>query len=142
MTDLSSLENDLRALDAITQRDMQFALANDTAGMMSQWADDIVLLQPDGSIVRGRSTIAETMRGLEVVVEILDSVIEMQEVRVLGDYAYQWGIYRWAMRPRAGGDTARASGTIMRILQRQKDGSWKIYRGISTVDPLSAPASS
>jgi len=39
MSDVSSLENDLRAIEAINQRDVQFALAND-AGMMSQWMDD------------------------------------------------------------------------------------------------------
>lgn len=135
MTDQSSLQNDLRAIEAINQRDVQFALAGNTAGMTSQWADDIVLLQPDGAIVRGRSTIAETMRGLEAVVEPIEYVLDMQEVKVLGDHAYQWGTYRYAMRPRAGGETVRVSGKIMRILQRQLDGSWKIYRGISTVDP-------
>jgi len=39
----TSLEADLRAIEAINQQDMQFALANDSDKMMSQWADDIVL---------------------------------------------------------------------------------------------------
>jgi hypothetical protein len=53
---------------------------------------------------------------------------------VFGDYAIQWGTYRYAMRPRAGSDAIGTHGKIMRILQRQPDGCWKIHRGISTVD--------
>ena len=134
MSDLSSVENDLRAIEALNQRDVQFALANDAALMMSQWTDDFVLLPPAGPILRGRSVIAEAYRGMESTVEILESVLDIQEVKVLGDHAFEWGTYHYTVRPRGGGETVRTSGKLMRILQRQRDGSWKMYRGISTVD--------
>ena len=135
MSDTSSLENDLRAIEAINQRDVQFALAGDTASMMSQWTDDFVLLQPAGPILRGRSTIAEAFRGVQTSVEILEFVLDIQEVKLLGDHALQWGTYRYSLRPRAGGETVQTSGKLMRILQRQSDGSWKMHRTISTIDP-------
>ena len=121
MSDVSSLENDVRAIEAINQRDVQFALANDSAKMMSQWTDDIVLLPPAGPIQRGRSVIAEAFREVETP-EIVESVLDIQEVKVLGDHALQWGTYRYGMRPRAGGETVRTSGKLMRILQRQQIG--------------------
>ena len=133
MSDLSSVENDLRAIEAINQRDVQFAQAGDKAGMMSQWTDDFVMLPPAGPILRGRSVIAEAFRGVESP-EIIEYVLDIQEVKVLGDHAYQWGTYHYTMRPREGGETVRTGGKLMRILQRQPDGSWRIYRGISTVD--------
>ena len=43
--------------------------------------------------------------------------------------------YRYGVRSRAGGETVRSSGKLMRILQRQPDASWKIHRGIITADP-------
>jgi ketosteroid isomerase-like protein len=132
MSDLSSVENDLRAIEAINQRDVQFALANDSAKMMSQW---IVLLPPAGPIMRGRSAIAEALWGVESP-EIVEYVLDIQEVKVLDDHAFQWGTYPYGMRPRAGGETVRTAGKLMRILQRQPDGSWKMHRTISTVDPL------
>ena len=135
MSDVSSLENDLRAIEAINQRDVQFALANDAAMMMSQWTDDFVLLPAAGPIMRGRSAIADAFRGVQSP-EILEYVLDIQEVKVLGDHAFQWGTYHYSLRPRrAGGETVRTSGKLMRILQRQPDGSWKMYRGITTVDP-------
>ena len=136
MSDVSSLENDLRAIEVINQRDMQYALANDAAMMMSQWTEDIVLLPPAGPIMHGRSVIAEASQG-QLSLEILEYVLDIQEVKVLGDHAFQWGTYLYTVRPREGGETVRTSGKLMRILQRQADRSWKIYRGISTVDPQS-----
>ena len=133
MSDSSSVEKDLRAIEAINQRDVQFALAGDAAMMMSQWTDDIVLLPPAGLILRGRSVIAEAFRGVENP-EIVEYVLDIQEVKVLGDHAFEWGTYHYSVRPRAGGETVRTSGKLMRILQRQSDGSWKMYRGIATVD--------
>lgn len=134
MSDVSSLENDLRAIGVINQRDVQFALANDAAMMMSQWTDDFVLLPAAGPIMRGRSTIADAFRGVQSP-EILEYVLDIQEVKVLGDHAFQWGTYHYSVRPPTGGEPVRTGGKLMRILQRQFDGSWKMYRGITTVDP-------
>jgi uncharacterized protein (TIGR02246 family) len=133
MSDLSSVENDLRAIEAINQRDVQFALANDLARMMSQWTDDFVLIPPAGPIMRGRGVIAEAFRGVESP-EIVEYVLDIQEVKVLGDHAFEWGTYHYRVRPREGGETVGTGGKLMRILQRQPDGSWKMYRGIATVD--------
>src|SRR5829696_1662160 len=124
MSDVSSLENDLRAIEAINQRDVQFALANDAALMMSQWTDDFVLLPAAGPIMRGRNAIADAFRGVQSP-EILDYVLDIQEVAVLGDHAFQWGTYRYSVRPPTGGEPVRTAGKLMRILQRQSDGSWK-----------------
>jgi len=62
MSNVFSLEKDLRAIDAVGTRDVQFGLANDADKMMSQWTDDIVLLQPGAPIMRGRVAIAEAFR--------------------------------------------------------------------------------
>lgn len=130
----TNLEADLRAIETINQRDVQFALANDAAMMMSQWSEDFVLLPAAGPIMRGRSAIAEAFRGMESP-EIVEYVLDIQEVKVLGDHAYQWGTYHYSVRPHAGSELVRTGGKLMRILQRQPDGSWKMYRGIATVDP-------
>ena len=132
MSDASSIENDLRDIDAVNRRDVQYALANDADLMMSQWTDDIVLLQTGAPIMRGRAVIAEAFRTMERP-EIVDYVLDIHEVEVLGDYAFQWGTYRYGMRPHGSRETFHTNGKIMRILQRQSDGTWKIHRGMTTV---------
>jgi len=103
--------------------------------MMSQWTDDFVLLPPAGPILRGRSAIADAFRGVENQIEVLEAAFDFQEVKILGDHAFQWGTYRQSVRSRASGEAVPSSGKLMRILQRQPDGSWKMHRSIATVDP-------
>jgi ketosteroid isomerase-like protein len=64
MSEMSSLERDLRAIDAVNTRDVEFALANDADMMMSQWTEDVVLLQPGAPIMRGRAAIAKAFQSL------------------------------------------------------------------------------
>jgi uncharacterized protein (TIGR02246 family) len=137
MSKLFSLEKDLRAIDAVNKHDVEFALANDADLMMSQWTDDIVVLQPEAPILRGRAAIAEVFRSVERP-EIVDYLLDIQEVTVLGDHAFQRGTYRYSMRPRSGGEAVQTSGKIMRILQRQRDGTWKIHRTMATVENLNS----
>jgi ketosteroid isomerase-like protein len=89
--------------------------------------------------MRGRAAIAEAFRSVESP-EIVAYALDIQEVKVLGDHAFQWGTYHYTMRPRGRGETVRTSGKLMRILQRQPDGSWKMHRGMSTVDAPTATA--
>jgi ketosteroid isomerase-like protein len=72
---------------------------------------------------------------MENPMETVDWALNFEEVRIFGDYALQWGTYGGSVRPRAGGERSRTGGKLMRILQRQPDGSWKMYRTMYTVDP-------
>jgi uncharacterized protein (TIGR02246 family) len=135
MSDSESIKDDVRAIEALNRQDVQFALAGDKTKMMSQWTDDFVLLPPAGPIMRGRAVIAKAFEDVESP-EIVDYALDIQEVTVLGDHAFEWGTYHYTVRPRGRGEPVRTSGKLMRILQRQPDRSWKIYRGMSTVDVL------
>jgi uncharacterized protein (TIGR02246 family) len=136
--DSTSLENDLRAIEALNDKDVQAVLANDFDAVMSQWSDDFTVLPPVGPIIRGRSANAAIVeQGMEQVrsFEPLEFAVDFEEIKVVGDYAFEWGTYRGTSRPRAGGNVMSYGGKLMRILQRQADGSWKMYRTMTTTDP-------
>jgi ketosteroid isomerase-like protein len=138
MPDSTSLENDLRAIKALNDKDVQAVMTSDFDAVMSQWSDDFTVLPPAGPIIRGRSANAEMVqKGMEQVrsFEPLEFVVDFEEIKVAGDYAFEWGTYRGSSRPRAGGATATYGGKLMRILQRQADGSWKMSRTMTTIDP-------
>lgn len=134
----SNLEADRRAIEALNQHDVKAALASDIDAIVSQWTDDFVVLPPAGPIVRGRSAnAAAAEQGKEQMPALIpvDYVVEFEEIIVTGDYAFEWGTYRGAARPRAGGSDMTYSGKLMRILQRQPDGTWKMHRTMLTSDP-------
>ena len=134
----SNLEADLRAIEALNQHDVRAALASDAEAIVSQWTDDFVVLPPVGAIVRGRSANAAAVeQGKEQLQAFMpiDYVVDFEEIKVTGEYAFEWGTYRGTARPRAGGSDLTYSGKLMRILQRQRDGTWKMHRTIMTSDP-------
>jgi ketosteroid isomerase-like protein len=133
----SRLEADRRAIEALNEHDVRAALRSDLDAIVSQWTDDFVVLPPAGPIVRGRSAnaaAAEQGRAQMQAFIPVDYVVDVEEIIIAGDYAFEWGTYRGSVRPRAGGDVMPYSGKLMRILQRQPDGSWKMHRTMVTTD--------
>lgn len=65
----------------------------------------------------------------------VDYDVDFEEITVTGDHAFAWGTYHSTVRPRDGGAQMTYSGKLMRILQRQPDGAWKMHRTMMTADP-------
>jgi uncharacterized protein (TIGR02246 family) len=59
------------------------------------------------------------------------ATVTSEEMRLLGDWAFDRGTFSVSMVPAAGGDPVMAGGRYIVILHRQADGSWKLARGIS-----------
>ena len=138
MPDSVSVESDVRAIQALNNRHIEAVLCSDIQAIVSEWSDDFTVLPPLGSIVRGRVANAEIVeKGMKQIeaFEAVEYVEQFEEIKVVGGYAFEWGTYWGSSRPRAGGDSVTYGGKIMRILQRQSDGSWKMYRTIATSDP-------
>jgi ketosteroid isomerase-like protein len=130
-------DDDLRAIEALNTHDVEAVLAGDMRAIASQWTDDFVALSSRATI-RGKAanvalieTSAEQVKAFEPV----DYVVELEEITVSGEFAYEWGTYRGSVRPRGGGEATPYHGKLLRILQRQPDGSWKMHRTMMTNDP-------
>ena len=138
MSKETQLEADRHAIEALNQHDVKSALASDVDAIVSQWSDDFVVIPPAGPIVRGRSANAAIVeKGKEQMkaFEPIEYVVQIEELTVSGDYAFEWGTFRGAARPLSGGSNVTYSGKLLRILQRQLDGSWKMHRTMTTSDP-------
>ena len=132
-----NLESDIRSIEALNQHDVNATLAMDTEAIISQWTDDFVVLHAAGPIIRGQSANAaaakESMEQMKAFIPI-DYNLDVQEITIAGDYAFEWGTYRGSARSLTGGENVNYVGKFMRILQRQPDGSWKMHRTMATTD--------
>ena len=132
-----SIEADRSAIEALNQHDVKAALASDIEAIVSQWTDDFVVIPPSGPIVRGRranTALAEQAKEQMKAITPVNYAVDIEEITVTGDYAFEWGTYRGAARLHAGGGEMAYSGKLLRILQRQPDGSWKMHRTMTTSD--------
>lgn len=123
--------DDQQAINDLHSKDIQASMALDADKLESLWTDDIVTIAGGGPPVVGigpnRVKLDKTLEQLRDV-EILAYDEQFQEIRVAGDWAYEYGTITGRTRPFKGGDESSSKLNVMRILQRQPDGSWKIAR--------------
>jgi uncharacterized protein (TIGR02246 family) len=110
--------------------------AGDADRWLALWAEDGVQLPPDEPPVEGKTAIAAKMRGLLNRFKF-DMTIQNIEAHSAGDWGFVRGKYQATLTPKQGGAAIPIDGKYLTLLNRQSDGSWKIYRDIfnSNVPP-------
>lgn len=129
---------DVKAIEALNRHDVTAGLASDIDAVVSQWTDDFVLIPPAGPVVRGRAANVAMMEQARPQLDKFEPVayeVNFDEIIVAGDYAFAWGQFRIAARPRAGGSDIVSNGKLLRVYQRQPDGRWLMHRTMSAMDP-------
>jgi uncharacterized protein (TIGR02246 family) len=122
-----------RAIDRLHRRDMQASAAGDYATLRSLLDDDAVMLPPGGAVQRGVKDFDAAflrMNGAPKSHQVVDYRLEFEEVKIFGNYAVEWGAIRGATRELATGRIVQSEYHVMRVLRRQRNGSWKVYRSI------------
>jgi ketosteroid isomerase-like protein len=128
----SASSADMEAINRLHQRDIDASKAWDVETLVSLWADDIVTLPPDGPPVIGKDANRASllrMRDASADLKITAYDLSFSEIRVVGDWAFEWGTFSGSTEPVRGGPPFRSEGKLLRVLKRQPDG-WKIARTI------------
>lgn len=125
--------SDQAEIARLQESDIAANMAFDVDGLVALWTDDGVLLAPGHAPISGKTKLRqfyESQRDALGNSEILSYDEQWQEVRIMGEYAYQWGQIR--SRTRTGQSKAEDSTVVnaLRILKREPDGGWKVTRAI------------
>jgi uncharacterized protein (TIGR02246 family) len=127
-------EVDLAAIDRLHQTDQAAAKVHDIQALISLWTDDGILFLPGQEPIRGKAAIWSYLQAQlpeSEKIEISEYRHHFEEVRVLGDWAYEWGTFTGAFRMKSGGPERRECARLFRVLRRQADGTWKCHRAFS-----------
>jgi len=128
---------DMEAINALHQRDMEASRKWDIDTLVSLWTDDIVTLSQGQPPMIGKEANRAAMLRLRDDsrdVHIADYILSFNEVKIVGDWAFEWGTYSGTVRPVRGGDAIRTTGNVIRVLKKDSDGSWKISRAMYDSD--------
>ena len=128
---------DMDAINALHQRDMEASKKWDVDTLASLWADDIVTLtQGEPPMIGKDANRAAMMRLREESsgVQITDYIMSFNEVKIVDDWAFEWGTYSGTVKPLDGGEPIRTTGKVIRVLKKDSDGSWKIARAMYDSD--------
>lgn len=122
-----------KAIERLHRRDMRASAAGDFAALRALVDDNAVMLPPGAAPQRGAKDFDaafERMNSSPRTHEVIEYRLEFEEVKIFGNYAVEWGAIRGATREIATGRVNQSEYHVMRVLRRQSNGSWKIYRSI------------
>jgi uncharacterized protein (TIGR02246 family) len=119
------MQNDEQAIRQLIATWLSASKAGDTDKVLSLMADDVVFLVPGRPPMRGKSAFASAQAGLGEF--SIEATSEIQEIRVLGEWAYCWTALTVVVNHRKGGAAVKRSGNTLSIFRKEK-GAWLLFR--------------
>jgi ketosteroid isomerase-like protein len=129
---------DRAAIEKLHSLDVAATLSGDLAALSEGWTDDVVILQQGQEAEVGKQTIIaarERRRAANPGFRVVSYVPEIKDVTITDDgWAFEWGYFAASYVEAAGGEEKRIRGKLLRVLQKQVDGSWKGARAMVTTE--------
>jgi uncharacterized protein (TIGR02246 family) len=122
-----------QAIDQANAKGVDAMTRGDSAGMVANYADDAVVMDPGAPPRRGRGEIGASLAKYVRSAKVSDYKYNTVSVDVAGDYAIETGSVEWTTTPN-GGKPMHNKGKYLTVWKKQADGSWKIYRDIHNAD--------
>jgi ketosteroid isomerase-like protein len=127
----------LQAIDELHKKDKIASLSGDTETLLNLMTDDGIVIPHEGEIFEGKKGLRIMLEQNKKILKEYDLVEynhDFKEVKIIGKFAYEWGYYSGKYISKSDSSEVVGSGKLMRILELQVDGNWKIARSIWTVD--------
>jgi len=118
-------QSDEQAIKDLVDTWLSASKEKDTETVLSLMADDVVFLTPGQQPMRGKAAFAASQSALSEFE--IDANSEIQEIKVVGEWAYVWTNLNVVITPKAGGTPNKRAGNTLSILHKQ-DGAWVIFR--------------
>lgn len=130
--------DDEQAIRKLTEDWLAAIRAKDIPGLAGMVTDDAVFLPSGLPPIRGKQAVETMYRSFFPQFSSVEQTVSIEELEVVGDWAFVWGTEKFTLVPQAGGAPIEMQGKGMSLLKRQPDGSWKFARGINNSLPKPA----
>lgn len=123
---------DLAGIEKARQHDIAVTISRDPAGLTDQWTDDAVRIGLEATAEVGKQAIRETNErataNKDFKVLAYDS--ETKDVTVFDGWAVEWRQFTGSFVASPGGKPMHVRGTVLAVLKKMPDGTWKCFRGL------------
>jgi len=123
------MQKDEQAIRELVDTWLKASQAGDLAKVLTLMSDDVVFIVP-GREPFGKEAFAaasQQMKGVQ-----FEGKSEIQELKILGDWAWMRNYLTVTIRP-TGGTAMTRTGHTLTILQKKPDGSWIVARDANLV---------
>ena len=109
--------------------------AGDVVKVLSLMSEDVVFLMPGQPVMRKNGFAAAARAQAGENAPTVDGTSEIQEIRVLGDWAFMWTTLTVVVTPAGGGPPMTRSGHTLSVLNKQ-NGRWVLARDANMLAPV------
>lgn len=131
------MQNDEHEIRQLVATWIAATKAGDIDTVLSLMADDVVFLLPGRPPMIGKAAFAAAA-GAHSGQERpqFDGTSEIQEIKVIGEWAFMWTKLSVVMTPLSGGPSIARTGHTLSILNKQ-NGKWVLARDANMLSPVS-----
>jgi uncharacterized protein (TIGR02246 family) len=122
-------ETDLEAIERVRDAHVAALNAGDAKAWVAQFTDDGVQMPPNAPANVGRTMIGSWSQAILAQFR-LQFALAVDEVRVLGEWAFERGGYTISLHPKAGGPPMQDMGKYITVYQRKPGDTWRMARDI------------
>jgi uncharacterized protein (TIGR02246 family) len=128
------MQNDEQEIRELVATWFSATRAGDIDKVLSLMADDVIFLVCGKPPMRGKAAFAEGLSALKDVT--IDASSEIEEIKIIGDWAYMWTHLTVTMTPKKRGTSQKRAGNTMSILNKQ-NGAWCLVRDANMLAEVS-----
>jgi ketosteroid isomerase-like protein len=129
---------DRAAIEKLRQQDIAATFSRDPVALTDYWTDDAIRLGAGAPPEVGKQTIraSNERQTANKDFKVLSYVPETRDLTFLdGGWAVEWRTYTGSYVDAPGGEGKQVRGTVLMVLKKLPDGSWKCFRGMGSVEP-------
>jgi ketosteroid isomerase-like protein len=124
---------DLAAIEKLRQQDISATVSRDPVALTDLWTDDAIRIGVGAPADIGKPAIraSNERQTADKAIKVLSYVPETRDFTFLdGPWAVEWRTFTASVVASAGGEAKQIRGTVMLVLKKLPDGSWKCFRGL------------
>lgn len=121
------MQNDEQEIRQLVSTWMAASKAGDVETVLSLMSDDVVFLVPGRPVMRKADFAAASQAQTGQAAPQIDGTSEIQEIKILGDWAFMWTKLTVVVTPPGGVPPMTRAGHTLSILQKQ-NGKWVLTR--------------
>ena len=126
---------DVAGIEKLHQQDIAATLSRDPAALTDQWTDDAIRLAAGQPAEVGKQAIqaSNQRQTANKSFKVLSYVPETKDLTFLdGGWAVEWRSFTASYVDSPDGEPKQIRGTVLMVLQKLPDGSWKCFRGMGS----------
>lgn len=131
-----SMQNDEQEIRNLVATWMAATRAGEIEKVLSLMSDDVVFLITGQPVMHKAGFAAAALGQSTNDAPKFDGTSEIQEIKILGDWAFMWTKLTVAITPPGGGQSMIRAGHTLSILKKQ-NGKWVLARDANMLAPVS-----